>query len=68
MSNLEEGWALDITTKNTTHYYRDGISLCKKAKLKHFMKMYDKNYVGSFFTGECSICAKKIKQELKIQR
>jgi hypothetical protein len=65
MQNKEEGWSIDISSSNHTHYYRNGLSLCKRKILKPFMNVFDtdKNYsqVLGFI---CSICEKKIKEEI----
>jgi hypothetical protein len=53
-----EGWALDITTRNREHYYRNGISLCKKATLKDHMKI-NGSELGSKWCGQCAVCCKK---------
>jgi hypothetical protein len=64
MENKEEGWSLDITSSNHTHYYINGLSLCKRKRLKPFMKVFDKDKNYSQVLGfVCSICEKKIKTQ-----
>jgi len=55
---MNEGWSVDITTRGRTHYYKNGVSLCNKVKLKFFMGI-DSDEKGSKWVGHCSICCKK---------
>ena len=62
MSEIKEGWAVDITSSNATHYYKDGISLCKKKIAQPFFSNYDKDKDYSQVLGYvCSLCRKKNK-------
>lgn len=57
-----EGWAIDVTNKNHTHYYKDGKSLCGRALDKEFFNGYDNSDTFSGILGyTCSICEKKKK-------
>jgi len=58
---MKEGWADDITTRNRVHYYKDGVSLCNKAKQKFHMTIY-RDGIGSKWNYDCSICVKKQKE------
>ena len=61
----QEGWSSDVTAvRAKTHYYKNGISLCGKAKTKHFMKNFDKERVGNKFFCDCGICIKKEREML----
>jgi hypothetical protein len=57
-----EGWSWNVTDHNKTHYYKDGVSLCGKAKEKEFMKQFDKTRIGSKYFFDCMICEKKRKE------
>ena len=55
------GWSIDITNKNATHYYIDGLSLCKKAKVKFHMDKFHPEKNFSMILGfTCSLCSKKL--------
>lgn len=34
----QEGWSLNITKRQKTHYYKKGVSLCGRAFVEPFMK------------------------------
>lgn len=55
-----EGWANDITTRNRRHYYKDGVSLCGKAKEKHHMRHFDRDSKGSHYACDCNTCIRKL--------
>ena len=64
--NKKIGWAIDITNKNATHYYIDGVSLCKKSNVKFHMDKFHPEKEFSMILGyTCSICYKKIVDENK---
>ncbi len=61
MEQIKEGWSIDITSKKATHYYKDGVSLCKKANQKFFMDKFHKSSDYSQVLGSvCSLCQKKL--------
>jgi hypothetical protein len=64
MENInKEGWSIDIGNKRATHYYKDGVSLCKKEHLKFYMDKFSKDPNFSQVLGKvCSICQKKLKK------
>jgi hypothetical protein len=61
MDYKNEGWAIDITSKNATHYYKNGISLCNKTTEKFYMSNFDKLKDYTQILGNvCSLCQKKL--------
>jgi len=65
---IKEGWSIDITNKNATHYYREGISLCGKATQKFYMDKFEKSVDYSQVLGfSCRFCYKKLKKELRYE-
>jgi len=64
MNNDKEGWAIDITNKKATHYYKDGVSLCKREAQKFFMYNFDKDKNYTQVLGSvCSLCQKKLNKK-----
>lgn len=62
MDTIEKGWGIDITSKKSTHYYVNDISLCKKSiRLKSIQKLQEDDFVPvlGFL---CKSCEKKLKQ------
>lgn len=57
-----EGWAEDISSHGLRHYYKDGVSLCGRAKEKHFFRNFDKESLGYAFAEDCKLCIKKKKE------
>lgn len=64
-----EGWVDDISSHGLRHYFKDGFSLCGRAKEKHFFRHFDKETIGSEFACDCKLCIKKLKKlrEKKIE-
>lgn len=61
MVKENEGWSIDVTSSNVTHYYKDGISLCKRKKIKFYMDKFHKTNDYSQVLGyHCQICEKKL--------
>lgn len=61
MSVEKEGWSIDVTSKNVTHYYKDGISLCGRKRLLFHMDKFDKSKDYSQILGfNCELCLKKL--------
>jgi len=62
-SKKEIGWGVDVTKKSHHHYYKDGISLCKR-KVKPFHVDNLKPDVDyTFVLGyQCSFCLKALKK------
>jgi len=59
---MKEGWAIDVTSSNHNHYYKDGVSLCKKKRAKDYFK-YDKTKTFSPVLGfTCTLCEKQAKK------
>ena len=54
------GWALDIASRNKTHYYKNGVSLCGKAIEKPYMKHFDIERNGSKYFHDCTLCIKEL--------
>lgn len=61
-SKHTEGWSNDVASRNLRHYYRNGESLCKKAIVKPYMNVFDKESTGSKYAKDCNICIKKLKE------
>lgn len=61
MKKQKIGWSDDITgtSGKLSHYYIDGVSLCGKWVLKHFMKVRDSETKGSKPTMHCMRCENK---------
>jgi hypothetical protein len=60
MSEIKEGWDLDVGKKGgKTHYYKNGVSLCGKAETKNYMTNFDKERSGNVYFNDCSTCIKK---------
>jgi hypothetical protein len=60
----KEGWSIDVSSSNYTHYYRDGISLCKRKIVKPFMdKFHNEKDYSQVLGYVCSLCEKKLKQD-----
>lgn len=63
MSKEKEGWAIDVCSKNVTHYYKDGKSLCKRKLDKEYFDRYHKEKDFSVILGfVCTLCQKKVKE------
>ena len=59
----KEGWSIDITSSNVTHYYKDGVSLCKRKLLQFYMDKFDKSIDYSQILGKnCTNCYIKLKK------
>jgi hypothetical protein len=59
-----EGWAIDICSKNVTHYYKDGVSLCKRKLAKDYFDRYHKEKDYSQVLGfVCTNCQKKLNKK-----
>ena len=59
----KEGWSIDITSKKATHYYKDGVSLCKRKVVEFYMDNFDKDPDYSQVLGSvCQFCQKKLKK------
>lgn len=56
----KEGWSIDITSKNRIHYYKDGVSLCGKSRVKDYMTNFDKTSGFSAMSFDCAYCEKKL--------
>jgi predicted nuclease of restriction endonuclease-like (RecB) superfamily len=56
---LREGWSIDVASKQVTHYYKNGKSLCNLKIAEPYMNLFDNsvNYLG--YT--CILCSKKLK-------
>jgi hypothetical protein len=66
MTEPKEGWSIDITSSRSTHYYRDGVSLCKKQTVKFHMDKFDADPEYTQILGNvCTLCQKKLKLEQK---
>ena len=54
-----EGWSESILRgTGKVHYYKDGISLCKKVKDNKHLKIFEQR-TGSIYFYDCAICVKK---------
>ena len=64
MSVDKIGWSIDVTNKNATHYYKDGVSLCKLAKVKFHMDKFHPEKDFSMILGfTCTKCHKILNKE-----
>jgi hypothetical protein len=62
----KEGWSIDITSSNVTHYYKDGVSLCKRKLLQFYMDKFDKSIDYSQILGKnCTNCYIKLNCYIK---
>jgi hypothetical protein len=63
MLKEQQGWCNDITglSGRRRHYYKNGISLCGKHKVKHFFNIFDPDSPGDKYTQDCCICIKRLK-------
>jgi hypothetical protein len=61
-NKIKEGWSNDITSRNRRHYYKYGKSLCGKATVKHYMRVFDTESTGDKYSYDCSICINKLKE------
>jgi len=60
-SNNKKGWSIDITSKNVTHYYENGLSLCKRKEAQPFMnRFHDEKDYTQVLGSVCTICYKKL--------
>ncbi len=54
-----EGWAIDVTNKKATHYYKGGKSLCGRELEKEYFDNFDKSIDYTQILGStCGFCHK----------
>jgi len=58
-----EGWSDSIIRTNnlTIHYYKNGISLCKRSKVDNGNRHFDKSKkdISDAYSHHCKLCIKK---------
>lgn len=62
MTEIKEGWSNSVTTRTkTTHYFKDGISLCKRAEITNGHRNFDlsEKDASDAFSFHCKSCIKK---------
>jgi len=66
MAKIDEGWSIDTTSGNATHYYKDGLSLCKKKKVKfHMDKFHPQKDFTQILGFTCKLCSKKLNEDAR---
>jgi len=59
---LREGWSIDVASKQMTHYYKNGKSLCTLKIVEPYMNQFDNSVNYSQVLGyTCILCSKKLK-------
>lgn len=58
------GWSYDVAgqTGSKRHYYKDGMSLCKKWQQQFYFHNFDSKSEGSKHANDCGICIARLKE------
>jgi len=59
---MKEGWAIDVASRNHTHYYKDGKSLCNKKIAKDYFKYTKTKEFTQVLGFTCTLCKNKAKK------